>query len=112
MARTPCEIQNSFDTGVFEPGRSVQYDCSTSNYTYPRKYLTVDFRSNCKDVRKALLFSSELDTKNPTLWTITIRRFMSLPPKRCPLYSMGFWIKEVGNAQQVHRYWVYKLQYE
>ena len=65
-------MQNSINAGIFNPGRSVAFDCPTGNCTFPTNYHTVGYCSECNDTTNKLYIESEPNGNTSTKWTITL----------------------------------------
>lgn len=65
-------MQNSINSGIFNPGRSVAFDCPTGNCTFTSSYHTVGYCSKCDDTTNELYVQTESSKYNTTSWTITL----------------------------------------
>ena len=65
-------FQNALNAGVFNPGRSVNFDCSTGNCTFPEEYHTVGFCSQCNDTTNKISINTGIDDNNGTTYNITL----------------------------------------
>jgi Protein of unknown function (DUF3176) len=72
MSTITLGMQNSINAGIFNPGRSVAFDCPTGNCTFPSYYHTVGFCSDCIDATNELHVSSEVSANNLTAWNLTL----------------------------------------
>ncbi len=65
-------MQNSINADIFNPGRSVAFNCPTGNWTFPTTYHTVGYCSDCNDTTNELHVNSDLNSNNSTAWTLTL----------------------------------------